>query len=198
MKTLAKLLSVLLHPFFATLYAYLVVFFVSPYHSHLPLSIKHFVLALVLVNTIVIPFILLILMRLFGIIKKIDLKQRNDRLLGIAPMILVYGFTLLMFRRLGLPYALLKIMMGALVALLLTMIVTYWWRISCHSVAIGALTGFFLASTLIGNLQLGGMLLITIMLSGLLLSARLLLGHHSPWQVYLGYLVGFAIMLILN
>lgn len=197
MQVIAKILSAVFHPVFAALYAYLVIFFVGTYHSYLPLQIKEFILLVVLINTVVVPLVLLYLLKLLGLIKQVELNDRKDRLVAFVMIIVAYTFTLYMFRRLGLPLVLLKIIIGGIVAMLAAMLVTYWWKISCHSVGIGGFTGFLFALAVAGLAPLGGLLLVSLLLSGLLMSARLLLGAHCPSQVYAGYALGFIAMLLL-
>lgn len=195
MPVLAKFLSIVFHPIFAVIYAYTIVFFAGSYHSYLPIQIKQFVLLIVLINTVIIPIVLIILLKYAGIIRHIELNDRKDRVIAISIMVVAYAFTLYMFRSLGLPFVLLKLILGGVVAMVITVIISFWWKVSCHSTGIGGLTGFLYSSALTGLIPFNWLLLVSIVLSGLILSARLGLGAHTPKQVYIGYAVGFIVLL---
>lgn len=196
MHVFAKTLSILFHPIFMTCYAYLVIFMLGSYHAHLPASIKQFVMLITFVDTVAMPLILLVIMKYAGIVKDIELNDRKDRIVVSILMIISYGFTLVVFRRLGLPNILLKILFGGIASIFIAMVVSFWWKISYHSIGIGGTTGLFLTMVTTGLVPNNTVLISLVIISGLLLCARLQLGSHTPSQVYVGYLAGFFTLLL--
>ena len=139
----------------------------------------------------------MLFMRYAGLIKHIELDDRQDRIIAFVLMIVAYIFTLYMFRKLGLPNNLLKILIGGLFALLVAALISSRWKISCHSIGVGGLTGFLYSSVIGGLIPMSGFLLCALLISGAIMSARLTLDAHSPQQVYAGYLTGLVTLLII-
>ena len=84
---------------------------------------------------------------------------------------------------------------GAILIIIFAAIISKFWKISLHLLAIGGVVGVFLALQLIegGVLHL---LLIFILLSGILGVARIAQKAHNHTQVYLGFLLGMSVELI--
>jgi len=78
--------------------------------------------------------------------------------------------------------------------IILITVITLFVKISAHSAGVGGLFGFLLVFHL--NTPQNGMiwiLVLTVLLSGTVMSARLYLNVHKPKEVYLGVLLGFVI-----
>ena len=197
MRTTSQLLSVLLHPLMMVLYAYALLFALGTYHAFLPTGVKRVVLFVVAIDTVFIPVLIILLLKHMGAVSSLALDQSRERLLPLGLTVAAYIITLFLLRRLGLSLVLLKLLLGGTLVLMAALGITAWWKISCHALGMGGLTGFLLWSTANGLLPTYAPLLVAIALSGLLLSARLLLGAHRPAQVYAGYAVGLGITLLL-
>ncbi len=80
------------------------------------------------------------------------------------------------------------------VAVLAFFVVGFWVNLSSHTTAMGALTAFvfYLGRNNLTDLPITPWVLVIILLSGLVGSARVALGRHNPLQVGLGYTLGFA------
>ena len=78
----------------------------------------------------------------------------------------------------------------------LTILIAYFlsfrYKISIHMIGIGGLAGVLFGLARILNADLLELILITVIVAGLLGTARLSLSAHQPGQVYSGFLIGFA------
>ena len=84
---------------------------------------------------------------------------------------------------------------GAMLIILFAAIISKFWKISLHLLAIGGVVGIFIALQLMG----GGMLhllLIFFFLSGILGVARMAQKAHNHTQIYVGFLLGVSVELI--
>jgi len=63
-------------------------------------------------------------------------------------------------------------------------------KTSLHLLAIGMLVGFFLALAAVHSISVLPIIIILILLSGLLASARLEVEAHSPKEIYTGFFIG--------
>jgi hypothetical protein len=75
-------------------------------------------------------------------------------------------------------------------------VINFWWKISIHAVGAGALTATVSSLWIKMYTPLPLHLIAVILLSGIILSARLRLNSHDPLQVWVGYLTGFMILVL--
>ncbi len=195
MRIASQLLSVLFHPLLVVLYAYALLFALGTYHAYLPLAIKRVVLFVVAIDTVIIPLLIILLLKHLGWVSSVTLDDPRERLLPLALTVVVYVLTLYLLRRFGLSLVLLKLLLAGTLVLLSALGISAWWKISCHAMGMGGLVAFMLWASVVGLFRAPLLLLIGLALSGLLLAARLLLGAHSPAQIYTGYAVGMVVSL---
>jgi len=74
--------------------------------------------------------------------------------------------------------------------------INYFWKISLHMLGMGGLTGVFLGFALRIGIDIFPFLAFLIFLSGLVGYARLKVNSHNPPQVYVGYIVGVVLMIV--
>ncbi|OJJ13876.1 hypothetical protein BKI52_45190 [marine bacterium AO1-C] len=83
---------------------------------------------------------------------------------------------------------------GITISLLVLTVITFFWKISAHSVAIGGVLGIFFAlSSKVGNGALMYHIVGTVILCGIVMTSRLYLDAHKPAQIVVGFIVGFII-----
>lgn len=152
-------------------------------------------MSLLLLTTFAIPAISIFTMRLFGNIPSLSMTRREDRQLpflfvSVFYLIITYffydKFPQLLLVNLGLASITLSLLALSLISL--------FWKISAHGIAIGGATGFLTGLTLF--YQSSGLifpLAILMGLSGAVLWARLYLNHHSPAEAWAGWFTGFVI-----
>jgi membrane-associated HD superfamily phosphohydrolase len=83
--------------------------------------------------------------------------------------------------------------MGIITALTLASMISYFWKISFHTLAIGGFTGMFAALGSITLTQSSWVVVAALIASGLVASARVWLKSHDYWQVAAGWLLGFLV-----
>ena len=77
--------------------------------------------------------------------------------------------------------------------LIVTVVITWFWKISAHAIGIGCASGFlFLLYETSPTSSLFMAMVISILLAGIIISARLYLEAHTPKQVYWGYFMGIV------
>ena len=88
-----------------------------------------------------------------------------------------------------------------LICNLVLCVIVFWvnlyWKISFHGIGWGAFVGMlFIMSTIASNLYLG-YFIVSILISGIVGWARLKLKSHSESQIYVGFTVGFVVLLLI-
>jgi membrane-associated phospholipid phosphatase len=193
-------LSFLLHPLLMPSIIFLVIAAFSPRVLN-PLSEpgRRFLLGFIFTSTFVFPFIVT---ALYGKLshKKLSLnyffiENAKDRVVPFLFTGIIYtGTTYLLHTSLKMNSFIVIIMTGISVSVLVTGVISNFWKISAHAVGISGATGFlFMLNYLYPEDSLFYVIVVLILLSGALLSARLYLNAHTPLQIFAGYCIGLFV-----
>ena len=193
-KNLALAISVLLHPLFMPTLIFLCIFQFAPMIVS-NIEPKWILLMLLFSGSYLVPIFLILTMYNLGIIKDIKLDNRGERRWPMIASTLIYiGFTYLL--ALKIPGAIPVIMMGITLALAVVTIITRFWKISAHATGAAGATSFLLLSIIhFGETSLLIPTLILMVLTGVLISARLYLKAHTPSQIIAGVALGVLVSL---
>ena len=154
---------------------------------------KRFVLLVVFFSTGVLPVLLVAILALNP---KFDLSMQksNDR---IIPLLFSSGFYYLGFVLLGKmkAFPVFKIFLVASILVLVALIlISLKWKISNHMAAVGGVTGTIFALSFRSGVNPILTILVVIIISGLVGTARLVLKKHDLKQLTAGYLLGFTVL----
>jgi hypothetical protein len=209
----AKFISVVFHPLLMLTYMLVLLLLVNPYlfgvnslSEHKPLILKVFI------ATFFLPAFSAFLMQRIGFVTSLEMPDRSER---TGPFIATGIFYLWVFRSVlndtTVPTAFLVAVLGATLVLFICFFINIFFKISIHSAAVGGFVGmvlitvwlfsydtFSLKLPLIGWVQfsVNFLLLASLLIAGLVGTARLLLNAHTSKQVYLGFAVGLLCQFI--
>lgn len=154
---------------------------------------------MVFVSTYFIPLLVLILLKALNQIQSYQVKTIKERKLPMALMIVLFYvlgnslFNIAQIRDIGLLFYATSFGLIAVYILFIFKLKT-----SLHLLSMGISIGFFLLMSWSYGISLLPLILILILLSGLLASARLYLKAHTPREVYLGFFIGLICPFITN
>lgn len=189
-------ISVLLHPLMMPLYMVFIISLGFPsLLAPLAPSLRYYFLGMVFSCTFVIPAISMIVFKSSGWISSFSIEKREERTVPFLFVSFIYGFTTYMLHYKVEINGLITTIMATTTLLLITLtIITLYYKISIHNAAAWGTTGFLLAIFYKTSLAIDLLYLSVffILLSGLVGTARLYLGAHSPKQVLYGSLLGFV------
>ncbi len=193
LKRLAKILSSLLHPSLVPIYLVALLLFANTIYDMFPLRIKLYLLWVVALYAMVIPFIGRTLLRRAdrwggGRIKHLRSKA-VPLLLGtccylLCAITLMKSPSLILFR---------KIAFAAAMSELFCLLTLPFWRASLHMTAMGAATAALVTFNIIGIQSMFWVMMAAIMVTGILASARLYTGRNNGIQILAGFVGGFAV-----
>lgn len=198
----ARLLSVVLHPLLMPTLLFGLLLFQVPAVLGMDAfagSVRLSLLVLVFVGTFAVPSLLIYYLFRSGYVQSLYLNTLADRRLPFFLTALVYLFLayLFAFRMEGISRLApeIGILIGGIaVSILLVGIISLSWQISAHSVGISGVVG------IIGSIMLRFSItdlffpfLLLILLTGLVVSARLKLNAHTPAQVNAGLVLGLTV-----
>lgn len=189
MLAFAQFLSIALHPLFMPVYTLAFVLWADPYFYMEPRS-RLVLLAMVVLMTVAFPITSVLLLIRSGMVSGLRMPGRRERIAPYLMTLVYYGMTGFLLARTALHPALISLMMGAALALLITTLITLWWKISAHMVGVGGMVGALFALGQLHGLSFAGPFMLVLIMAGALGTSRLLVSDHTPTQVYAGFLVG--------
>jgi hypothetical protein len=104
--------------------------------------------------------------------------------------LMYYGLCYYLLRRTPAHPMLWSMFFGATIAMTLTLVITFRWKISTHMVGIGGLIGAFASMISVHDVIAWPLIGILFVAAGALGTARLLTSDHSQAQIYAGALLG--------
>jgi membrane-associated phospholipid phosphatase len=190
---LAKFVSIIFHPVLLPTLGFLLLFISGFYDSMLTTDAKRFILLVIFFSTATLPMLAIVIISLNS---KFDVLMPNSRE-RIIPLLFTSVFYYIGFILLSRIHfiPMFKLYMIASVFLIVALLlISFKWNISIHMAATGALTATFFALSFRGGVNPVNAILIMVLVSGLVGSARLVLNKNSLLQVAAGYVLGFIIL----
>jgi membrane-associated phospholipid phosphatase len=190
---LAKFVSTIFHPVLLPTLGFLLLFTSGFYDSLLTTDAKRFILLVIFFSTATLP---LLAVAILAINSKFDMLMPNSRD-RIIPLLFASVFYYIGFILLGkinfIP--MFKLYMIASVLLIIALLlISFKWNISIHMAATGALTATFFALSFRAGVNPMNIIIIVVIVSGLVGTARLVLNKNNLLQVAAGYILGFIIL----
>lgn len=191
-RKIANILSWALHPFLLPVYLMAVLLTMTAF-AHYSAGVKFYLLWVVALYAIIIPFLVLGVLRSLGRISDFRVDNRRERLLPLLVGTICYVLCAITFAKIPSAIFLRKFMLAAACCEAMCFVVSLRWKISLHLTGMGAIVALLVVMNIVG---VGNMLLplgVAILGAGALASARLYLGCHNPWQVAAGFFGGFCV-----
>lgn len=194
--TAAKIITWIFHPLLVPMYGLLIIFSAPTLFLYLPAKVKTILLLVFLINNVLIPLSLTPFLKYRHYISSWTIEKRNERILPLVSLMILYSITALIMARLPIPLFVKSYFFSLTFLVLIVIGVNFWSRISLHSIGAGALTGLIGTLSAQMSVPLPGLLIASVITGGLILASRLKLNVHNPFQVYSGFLTGLAEMSI--
>lgn len=188
----AKLLSFIFHPLLIPLYGLAIMLTAPTYLEYLPQTVKRILLITVLLNNVMIPLVMLPFLRIRNIISSYAMENRIERIIPMVMVSVLYLITSYIIYRFQIPVIIKTFVFACTFLAIAVTIVTFWWKISVHSMAMGSLTAMIFCLSFKTVTPLTWYIIGVVLAAGFVLSARLRLGSHEPLQVWIGFLAGLA------
>ena len=197
-KRFASFISYLFHPLLFPSYGVLYLIAANPHlFAFYPLKAQLLWVIITFVFTFLCPVIWLVMMKRLELIDDYKMENSKDR---IIPYIAVATFYMWMFKLFkptteATPYSneLISIMMlGASISIFIGFFINIFKKISLHAIGAGSLIGLTLCTIRLSDYDLKFFFLFTVVLGGVIGTARLLLDSHDKEEIWMGYMTGFV------
>lgn len=189
---LANFLSTALSPLLMPTYGVFLALWVSIL-CLLPYGRRVVILLVCMGITCIMPLIFLSVLRHLKLVKDLHVNVREERTIPYVFTAVCYAVAAYYLYYCHAPQWFVMFMVGASITILVIVLINFKWKISAHMAGIGGIVALIYQIHVQGlsAFELLGVLCLTIIVAGLLGSARLALRRHDAWQVLAGAVVGF-------
>jgi hypothetical protein len=195
--TTATVVSYILHPLLVPTYIIALLLNMNVFLAFMiPFNVRLMIIGMLFTITFAMPAMVMYMMQRRGIISSLQMEIRSERFYPLLLTAIFWGLGFNLISRTGLPTVYYQYLLGGVAAIVIAMIINYFWKISLHMLGMGGLTGVFLGFALRIGIDIFPFLAFLIFLSGLVGYARLKENSHNPPQVYVGYIVGVILMIV--
>ena len=213
LRAFAHLISLLFHPLFFVMYMLFMYYIINPYlFTNNDPKVNGLLFISIFSLTVVFPLICIGLMSTLGLISGIQMENNKDR---VGPMIAASIFYVWLFVNVrsnpNVPDIFTTFLLGTTIALFIAFFINIFSKVSLHTIAAGGLMAAMLLLkfgydyySFLFNLSGVGtyiistdvLIIASIIIAGIIGSARLVLNAHSTDQIFGGYIVGISSQLI--
>ncbi len=184
-----------MHPIVIPTIGVMLYFLVSPinFESNQKLG----VLSLVFIITYLIPLLILVLFKKLKLIDSYKTETIHDRKLPVAIMLVVFYLLGNSLHHIQNFYDIALLFYATSLGLVIVYILFHFkMKASIHLFSFGIFTGFFMILSILHNQSFLMIIMINLLLSGIVASARLYLNAHTPKEIYLGFIIGIIAPII--
>lgn len=196
--TFAKIVSWLLHPLLLATYLFALLTWLLPAGmSPIKEEGQWKFVFLIFSVTFALPALNVLLFKALGTISSVTLQNRRERIVPFSFVAVLYILiTWLLYSRTRISFNdnLLKFLVLVDVLVVVATLITFFYKISVHSMAAWAFIGILLPLNRIseeGKLFIPT--IISILLAGVVMAARLQLNAHTPREVMIGAVTGLLV-----
>ena len=194
MKT-AKIISIIGHPIFHPTWM-MIILLLSGITRFTPGNDLTF-LTITFSMTFILPALIILMMKKWHVISSLEMEERDDRLAPLFVMILFVYATIKFFNKLQMFSIFSFYLTSVIVVTILAFVITIFWKISLHALGWGCLTACLFIMTTVSMRMYLLYFIGSIVISGIVAAARLKLKSHSNAQIYSGFAMGFATVIII-
>lgn len=182
-------ISLLFSPHIFPILSFLLMFRFT-FLSLLPLLFAIYVMAVVFLTTIAMPAMAMVLYRRTSLYTKLQSKTRHVRMIPYIIYILCYLVCREFLTNLSMPQWVYGVIVVSLATQIMCAVLNLRWKMSMHSAASGAVCGALLAFSIIFHFNPVWWLCLTILINGIVCTARVVLRIHTVEQVLASAVLG--------
>jgi hypothetical protein len=192
LRLFANFVSYIFHPLFIPVYVAAFLLYVHPYaFAGFDDKMKSMRLISVFVSTALLPAFSVFLLWRLQFTSSIFLRTQRERIIPYAIAIIFYFWIWYVFKNLSdSPRAIVEFLLGTFLAVCGAWMANIWFKISMHGTAVGGMLMFFVLQALKDTSIGGSYLSIALLITGLVCTARFIVGGHTRAEVYGGLLIG--------
>lgn len=179
-------------------YGILLLFHYSPYLAYsIDEKVRLYIYAVVFLSTFAIPVLISLFLLRQGVLSSLILKERKERALPFIVTAISFLSGYYILKQLPIPKIFYLFLLGALTSIIIALLVNYKWKISLHMIGMGGIVGALFAMSQIFLINMMLPIVLWLLLSGILGTARLSLETHKSSEIYIGFITGFISLFLI-
>jgi hypothetical protein len=187
----ATFISVVFHPLFIPTVMVFTLYKLAPVtFAAVPREIFVRWLAMVAINTLLLPLVLVFLLQRLGFIESIRMPRLKDRIIPLIGSMTFYFWAWQVAKGVQMPFVMNVLLLGNFLGIVLLFLVSIFYKVSMHTTAAGGILGIVIVLMILNPINMQLPLFAALLIAGLVGTARLALRAHTPGQIWLGYLIG--------
>lgn len=195
LRSLATIISYVLHPVFLPILMTWVIYMITPmsfvqYEGKLSLLFIQIGVA-----TIFFPLLVVALLKGLGFISSIFMRTQKERIIPLLATMMCYWWISHVFKNLDAPLVLQVLLRGAYWSIIVLFLCSIFFKISMHTMAAGGMLGMLIVLMIVTPVSMIVPLVAGILIAGISGTARMLLGAHTQFEIWAGYILGILVML---
>ncbi len=201
LRVLANIVSFVFHPVFMPTVLVYTLYILAP-SSFAGVDAKTFgtMMAIIVLNTLFFPLLAVFLLKRLGFIQSIYMHDSKDRIIPLIATMIFYFWIYLVFKNdifknSTTPFILRVMFLGNFFGIILLFMTNIFFKASMHTSAAGGFVGVMIVLMLINPVNMMLPLFISILVCGIVGTARLLTGAHKPAEIWVGYAMGIIVQL---
>jgi hypothetical protein len=190
----------MLHPLLMATYCYLLLFFGiknTVYDFLTETDTKWRITLVVFMFSFVFPVLNIFILYKLNRIPAITLSNQSDRTFPYIMTSLFYFGLAYLLKDVNIWPSIKLSVVGGGLAIFFTALINLKTKISAHMVGVGGVLGLLISVSYLIKFDMTFYYMLVILLAGCIGYARLVLNEHKPFQLYLGFLLGLSVQLIL-
>jgi membrane-associated phospholipid phosphatase len=190
---LAKTISTIFHPILMPTLGFLLLFFSGFYNTMLTTEAKRFILLVIFFSTATLPMLAIAVL---AFNPKFDflMPKSSDSVIPLLFTSVFYYVGFILLGRIHFLPVFKLFMIASVLVIIVLLLVSFKWKISIHMAAIGAVTATFFALSFRAGVNPMSAIIVLVLASGLIGTARLVLNKNNLLQIAAGYILGFLVL----
>ena len=199
-KFLAKIISYIFHPVFIPVYLVYFIVFVHPYLlAGETVQRKREIIGMAFVSFTFFPLVTVLLLKGLNFISSIKLETRQDRIIPLIACAVWYFWIWWVWHNLNfIPHELTLLAISSWITVAVAPFLNVIMKVSLHMIAMGVMLAVMFLMALSSELEFGLFISLSLFLTGLVGTARLIDSDHRPVEIYGGLILGAGTTLVLN
>jgi hypothetical protein len=194
----ATILSYIFHPVFIPLYVTLFLVYIHPYlFAGFTGKGKLLVFLQAILMYSFFPIVTSLLLKGLRFIESIRMEKQKDRIIPLVICGIWYFWIWYVWNNLpGYPKEIVMFAMATFLASSIALMMNIYIKVSLHAISTGVLTAFMLKLAFSQDLSFGLYITATLLIAGIVCTARFIASDHTQKEVYGGFFAGVAALLI--
>ncbi|WP_222166741.1 hypothetical protein [Edaphocola aurantiacus] len=200
LRILANIVSVVCHPVFMPVIMTFVLYGINRVSfGNITMKTMYSWTGILALNTIFFPLVTIFLLKRLNFIESIKLNNSKDRIIPLIATMIFYFWAYMVFKNMKqpevAPQVLRIFLLGNFWGIIAIFMVNIFKKVSMHAAAAGGMIGILIVAMIVSRVNLFMPLMISLLIAGIIGSARLVLRAHTNGEIGLGYILGILAQL---